>query len=187
MTNEMKFIFDRLFAFYRVATITELAQCLGMSQPAVTNWQRRNSISAIKKRCRELEIYDKIFKDFEKINSIDDFIENRNITLNNIDLFRNYREDFNYSEKLTILRQHCKEYDIQITDIKNLRLLYLFEYLLNDVERINKVKELEEDIKKLMLKYDPRLAVDKNTIDLFYNFLEEQIKKFEDKFKKENS
>lgn len=45
----------KLFEFYKVSTITELAQCLGMSQPAVTNWQRRNSINAIKKRCRELE------------------------------------------------------------------------------------------------------------------------------------
>ncbi len=57
MTNEIKFIFDRLFAFYKVATITELAQCMGMSQPTISNWQRRNSISAIKKRCRELGIY----------------------------------------------------------------------------------------------------------------------------------
>ena len=52
MSYEIRFIFDKLFAFYKVATITELAQCLGMSQPAVTNWERRNSISAIKKRCR---------------------------------------------------------------------------------------------------------------------------------------
>ena len=64
--------------------------------------------------------------------------------------------------------------------------LYLFEYLFNDVERIIKVEELEEDIKKLILKYDPRLLEDEQTTNLFYSFLEEQIKKFEDKFKKEN-
>ena len=62
--------------------------------------------------------------------------------------------------------------------------MYLFEYLFKDVERINKVEELEEDIKKLMLKYDPRLAEDEQTTNLFYSFLEEQIKNFEDKFKK---
>lgn len=83
MSYEIRFIFDRLFAFYKVATITELAQCLGMSQPAVTNWERRNSISAIKKRCRELGIYDEIFGDIvvetlnkekedERKNSIDE-------------------------------------------------------------------------------------------------------------------
>lgn len=83
MSYEIRFIFDKLFAFYKVATITELAQCLGMSQPAVTNWERRNSISAIKKRCRELGIYDEIFGDIvvetlnkeqedERKNSIDE-------------------------------------------------------------------------------------------------------------------
>ena len=168
VTNEMKFIFDRLFAFYRVATITELAECLHMSQPAVTNWQRRNSISAIKKRCRELGIYDEIFKDFEKINSIDDFIENRNITLKNIDLLKN--TDFNYSERLTILKQNCKNYDIQTTSIDNEKLLNFFEILFSDCNKNKKLEDLEKDIKKLILKYNPK--IDKSTEDMFFEFLE---------------
>ncbi|MDN5045402.1 hypothetical protein O8C96_06745 [Aliarcobacter butzleri] len=59
--NEINLIFDRLFNFFNVSTITELAKKLEMSQPAVTNWQRRHSINAIKKRCRELGIYNEIF------------------------------------------------------------------------------------------------------------------------------
>ena len=59
--NEIELIFDKLYSYFNVATITELAQKLDMSQPAVTNWIRRNSISAIKKRCRELGIYNEIF------------------------------------------------------------------------------------------------------------------------------
>ena len=62
--NEIELIFDKLYSYFNVATITELAQKLDMSQPAVTNWIRRNSISAIKKRCRELGIYNEIFEDF---------------------------------------------------------------------------------------------------------------------------
>lgn len=61
--NEIELIFDKLYSYFNVATITELAQKLDMSQPAVTNWLRRNSISAIKKRCRELGIYNEIFGD----------------------------------------------------------------------------------------------------------------------------
>ncbi|MFW3399245.1 hypothetical protein [Aliarcobacter butzleri] len=61
--NEIELIFDKLYSHFNVATITELAQRLDMSQPAVTNWLRRNSISAIKKRCRELGIYNEIFGD----------------------------------------------------------------------------------------------------------------------------
>lgn len=169
MTNEIKFIFDRLFAFYKVATITELAQCLGMSQPAVTNWQRRNSISAIKKKCREIGIYDEIFRNFENINSINDFIENRNISLKNIDLFKSI-DFYNYSEKLTILKENCKNYDIQTTSINNEKLLNLFEVLFRDCDMNNKLEELEKDIKNLILKYNPK--IDKSTEDMFFEFLE---------------
>ena len=36
--NEIELIFDKLYSYFNVATITELAQKLDMSQPAVTNW-----------------------------------------------------------------------------------------------------------------------------------------------------
>jgi len=34
---------------------------MGVSQPAVSTWKSRNYANAIKKRCRELGIYDEIF------------------------------------------------------------------------------------------------------------------------------
>ena len=74
--NEIELIFDKLYSYFNVATITELAQKLDMSQPAVTNWIRRNSISAIKKRCRELGIYNEIFGD---LNTNVNNIQNSNI------------------------------------------------------------------------------------------------------------
>lgn len=148
MNNEIKFIFDKLFAFYKVATITDLAQCLGLSQPTVTNWQRRNSINAIKKRCRELGIYDEIFGDLQKIKSIDDLkIEN-------------------------------SKNDIQITTINDKRILYFFETLFKDCKLNNKLKELEDDIKNLIIKYNPKISIDKSkktTTDLFFEFLEKNI------------
>ncbi len=58
-------IFNKLYAYFKVTNITELAIKLNMSQPAVTNWIRRNSISAIKKKCRELGIYNEIFGELE--------------------------------------------------------------------------------------------------------------------------
>lgn len=74
--NEIDEIFDKLFSFFDVSTITELAKKLEMSQPAVTNWQRRNSISAIKKKCRELGIFNEIFGN---LNSNVNNIHNSNI------------------------------------------------------------------------------------------------------------
>lgn len=56
-------IFEMLFKHFNVSTISELADSLGMSQPSVSNWRARNSVSAIKKKCRELGIYNEIFGD----------------------------------------------------------------------------------------------------------------------------
>ena len=67
--DEIDAIFDRLFSFYDVASISELALKMNTTQPTISNWKSRNSTMAIKKRCRELGIYDKIFG-INEINNI---------------------------------------------------------------------------------------------------------------------
>lgn len=56
-------ILDKLFDHFQVSSISELADKLGVSQPAVSKWKTRNSVNAIKKKCRELGIYNDIFGD----------------------------------------------------------------------------------------------------------------------------
>ena len=56
-------VFDRLFDYYCINSLQELALKLGVSQPAISQWKTRNAISAVKKRCRELGIYNEIFGD----------------------------------------------------------------------------------------------------------------------------
>lgn len=58
---EIKEIFDRLYDYYNVYTIQDLATSMNVSQSTVSQWKSRNSISAIEKKCRELGIYNKIF------------------------------------------------------------------------------------------------------------------------------
>ncbi|MBF7071340.1 hypothetical protein [Aliarcobacter butzleri] len=99
--NEIELIFDKLYSYFNVATITELAQKLDMSQPAVTNWLRRNSISAIKKRCRELGIYNEIFGDLNSsINTqtIKDNHGNLSQTGNVYDSKDNNENNLNFDE-----------------------------------------------------------------------------------------
>ena len=55
------FFIDRLLDFYNVSTIVALAAKMQTSQQTITSWRTRNSISAIKKKCRELGIHDEIF------------------------------------------------------------------------------------------------------------------------------
>lgn len=49
--------------FYTVFTMKELSEKIGISQQAISKWKNNNSIVAIKKKCRELGIYNEIFGD----------------------------------------------------------------------------------------------------------------------------
>ncbi len=127
--NEIELIFDKLYSYFNVATITELAQKLDMSQPAVTNWIRRNSISAIKKRCRELGIYNEIFgdlnNDIQLINTISGGQNAQNILGNQI---QDSNNKFSNIDDATIgLFIEAYKKAKEKNDIKGLRL-YLMEY-----------------------------------------------------------
>lgn len=64
--SEIEIIINKLINYFNVFSINELANKLDISQQAISKWEKNNSINAIKKRCRELEIYDEIFIDFDK-------------------------------------------------------------------------------------------------------------------------
>ncbi|AYJ79891.1 hypothetical protein AN286_06875 [Aliarcobacter cryaerophilus ATCC 43158] len=53
--------FEKLFNFYNVSTIKELSQKIGIGASTISAWNQRKSISALKKACRELNIYNDIF------------------------------------------------------------------------------------------------------------------------------
>ena len=55
-------ILSRLFSYYEVYTISELANKLGIKQPILSGWKSRKSINLFKKRCKELNIYNEIFE-----------------------------------------------------------------------------------------------------------------------------
>ena len=54
-------IFERLFNYFQTSTIRELSEKINMSESTVSKWRQRESINAIKKKCRELGIYTEIF------------------------------------------------------------------------------------------------------------------------------
>lgn len=64
--SEIEIIINKLINYFNVFSINELANKLDISQQAISKWKKNNSINTIKKRCRELEIYDEIFIDFDK-------------------------------------------------------------------------------------------------------------------------
>jgi len=52
--------------FYNVQGSTDLAAKMGVTQQTVSNWKTRNSVNAIKKKCKQLNIYNEIFNDINQ-------------------------------------------------------------------------------------------------------------------------
>lgn len=97
-----EYLIKKMMNFYNVLTIKELADKIGISQQAISKWKNNNSEIAIKKRCRELGIYDKIFIDLNTMEStnkdeIEDLFESayqEAKDLNNIEDLKKSLSDF---------------------------------------------------------------------------------------------
>lgn len=61
MQYNANFYIEKLLNFYSVSTISDLADSISIKQTSISSWKSRNSINAIKKKCRELGIYNEIF------------------------------------------------------------------------------------------------------------------------------
>lgn len=67
-----EYYFDKILDFYNVSTIKELSLSIDTGASTISNWKQRNSITALKKKCRELGIYNEIFGDINtNIQNID--------------------------------------------------------------------------------------------------------------------
>ena len=56
-------ILEKLYSFYKVSGASELSDKINTTQQTISNWKKRNSVTALKKKCRELGIYNEIFGD----------------------------------------------------------------------------------------------------------------------------
>ena len=63
-------IFERLFNYFQASTIRELSEKINMSESTVSKWRQRESVNAIRKKCRELGIYNDIFGDLNHNSNI---------------------------------------------------------------------------------------------------------------------
>lgn len=67
--DEVEIIFEKLFNYFKVGSIADLSIKLEAQPSTVSSWRQRSAISAIKKKCRELGIYNNIFGDIQSITA----------------------------------------------------------------------------------------------------------------------
>ena len=68
--NEAEVLIDNLLSYYNVSGASELSDKINTTQQTISNWKKRNSVTALKKKCRELGIYNEIFGDLTHSNRI---------------------------------------------------------------------------------------------------------------------
>ena len=129
---EINVIIDRLFDYFEVTSIQDLAEKMNVSQPTISKWKTRNAISAIKKRCRELGIYNEIFV-------INDFTSSPG-----------YNYDYDLESPPSIYDEAQKELVKQITKRRTVdEILKMDETIVTSFMQVYKKLEEENNLIKL--------------------------------------
>jgi transcriptional regulator with XRE-family HTH domain len=138
---EIKKIIDRLYDYYNIYTIQDLAKKMGISQPAISKWKSRNSVAPIERKCRELGIYNEIFHD-DKLNVQKIKNQNGNNSFN-----QNGNNSFNQNGNSVtrITDPSSKEEQLSFNDPELI-------ILLNTIKSISENKQEKENNFKLHLK-----------------------------------
>ena len=124
-------IFEKLFNYFQTSTIRELSEKINMSESTVSKWRQRESVNAIKKKCRELGIYNEIFGDSHlnsNIQIIDKISGGNNSQLNCGNQINNVNNKISGVDELTLdILKHAYQKAIKKDDLKGLRI-HLMEY-----------------------------------------------------------
>jgi len=123
---------QKMMDFYNVFTINELAAEIGISQQAISKWKKNNALTAMKKKCRELGIYNEIFGDINtNINNLQNSEFNSSIGVNN-------GNSTNMNSKVNNIDEN---------------ILKLVDTLYSFAKTNNKIDELKTDLSALLAKY----------------------------------
>lgn len=122
--SEFEFYFEKMMNFYNCSTIKELATKINTLPSTVSNWNQRQSISALKKKCRELGIFGDIFS-----SSVQNNFQNANLSGAAVGVEMasqgktiNYQNDCGCDDELvkSLMRELCKKYKNDMDTLKTL-------------------------------------------------------------------
>lgn len=112
-----------LYSFYEVNNNLDLAEKLKTTPQTISNWKTRNSVSAIKKKCRELGIYQEIFGDINTNNNLQKSTFSGNSTgidnSNNKSIYSDKESDIECDAfTMTLIKQMCDVYKDNQLDLQ---------------------------------------------------------------------
>ena len=130
---------ERLYSFYNVANATELSKKINTSKKTISTWKIRNSINALKKKCKGIGIYKERFENFE-------IIENLNLENNSNTSFEYYFKEFlNYFDVFTI-KELSEKIGIPPSTISNWNQRKSITALKKAARELNIYKEIFKEI-----------------------------------------
>ncbi|MCT7547306.1 helix-turn-helix domain containing protein [Aliarcobacter butzleri] len=136
------YYFNKMLDFYNVSTIKELSKITNIGASTISNWKQRQSITALKKKCRELGIYNEIFV-------INDFTSSYG-----------YNYDYDSESSPSIYDEAQKKLEKQRTTRRTIdEILKMDETIVTSFMQVYKKLEEENNLIKLYealgkLKYD---------------------------------
>ena len=142
---EIEEIIQKLYDHYEVDSNIDLANKMSLAKQTITNWKSRNSVKAIKKKCRELGIYDDIFNDNNESNTSLKFEE----IYTNLEILANAKENGfkELREKLNIIMTHSLDELFDALEASEY-LDYISSLDSNDINNDNFSDEYEDYLRK---------------------------------------
>lgn len=144
--NQAELLIDKLLNYYNVFTYSDLGIKINVSQANISSWKIRNSVNAIKNKCKELGIYNEIFGDLNSNTII-------NIT-SEVNQAIKEKNEVNIDETTLFLFKEAYQKAKSSNNIKGLRI-YLMDF--------------DEETEIIM----PPKKVEKVTLNEFKNTLED--------------
>ena len=124
-----EYYFDKLLNFYNVNTLKDLSEVTNIPISTMSSIKQRNSITALKKKCRELGIYNEIFGDLKNTP-------------------KPMRQDFSINNHSNHI-QNIIGSELNIDE----NILKLVDTLCSFAKTNNKFDELKKDLSSLLPKY----------------------------------
>ena len=79
--NHAEILIDKMLDYYSVVTYSELANNINTTQQTISSWKQRNSVSAIKKKCKENVPIKNWSEEVKKIKKEIDVLEEKHYTM----------------------------------------------------------------------------------------------------------